>query len=560
MARDPWDGLRPTMQFLRGTAWVAGAAVKTGVFLHQLSQSKQQRPPDLVAERDPMAGMANAQELSRFAYDPDGFYLGKIHEDHGEDFDASISGDDDRHILVCAGSATGKGLTLGVQCGIRWKGPLFAIDPKGEMAEITGMRRASRDDAKGSGTSVRQFLGQKVAILDPMHQVRGPAKKFRVNYDPMTDIPDDQRTARKRIRKLAAGMIVPESGNNAHFSDNCQTLVAGVIEAVKILEPARNHCLPFVRKQILGNVKVKDERKLSKKEESEVEAGFFKLVKYLSDDRLPEDGHAAEAASVLSDVLGSDEAGSFRTTMSRNLKWMIDMDMQDHLKPSRFSLWKAVQQGWTIYVVMDPDEIQDFRNWLRMTVQIALSAKMALGTNQPGPQTLMLLDEFAVLGRFSEIEAKAGYIRGYSVKLAYVIQGIGQLQQLYEKNWEAFVDNAAAMIAWGVNGKLSEDYIADRIGKVVVEETSYGENTGQSMSGINPNSSTGASSTTAVRERMIRFPNEVRAQGARETMRAFVIPASGAAFTIRRVPYNELAEHKVFDSNEHIARWERGVS
>lgn len=97
---------------------------------------------------------------------------------------------------------------------------------------------------------------------------------------------------------------------------------------------------------------------------------------------------------------------------------------------------------------------------------------------------VMLLDEFAVLGRFSEIEAKAGYIRGYSVKLAYVIQGIGQLQQLYEKNWEAFVDNAAAMIAWGVNGKLSEDYIADRIGKVVVEETSYGENTGQSMSGI----------------------------------------------------------------------------
>ncbi|MDO6575530.1 hypothetical protein, partial [Staphylococcus pasteuri_A] len=80
-----------------------------------------------------------------------------------------------------------------------------------------------------------------------------------------------------------------------------------------------------------------------------IKAGFEALYDYLTHDALPDDGHAAEAASVLGEVLGSDEAGSFRTTLSRNLKWLIDLDMQDHLTPSSFSLWKAVQEGWSIF-------------------------------------------------------------------------------------------------------------------------------------------------------------------------------------------------------------------
>ena len=40
-------------------------------------------------------------------------------------------------------------------------------------------------------------------------------------------------------------------------------------------------------------------------------------------------------------------------------------------------------------------------------------------------------------------------------------------------------------------------------------------------------------------------------------MRAFVIPATGKGFTIRRVPYMELKERKVFDSIEHIRAWEK---
>lgn len=555
MARDNWREVRQIWNGGRAVFGAVTGALQIGLLIKQYSQMNAPRP-ELEDERDPMEGMATANELARYAYNPEGFYLGHIHEDHGVDFEATIPADDDRHVFIVAGSASGKGLTYGIQNGIRWPGPLLAIDPKGELAEITGMVRGSRNSARGSDTSVRQgWKNQKVAILDPMGEVRGPAKRYRVQYDPMSDIDmRSPRIARRRIASLAAGMIIPENGSNAHFSDSAETILAGTIEAVKTLEPRKDHNLPFLRRKILGNVKLKSEDSPTKGEEPAIKAGFEALYDYLTQDGLPEDGHAAEAASVIGEVLGSDEAGSFRTTLSRNLKWLIDLDMQDHLKPSNFSLWKAAQEGWSVFLVLNPDDIGTFRNWLRMNVQIALSAKIRLGTNQVGPQTLFFLDEFPVLGRFKEIEEKAGYIRGYGVKLVPIIQNVGQLQNLYEKNWETFLGNAAAVIAWGMNDSETEEYIAKRIGKVMVTETSLSESDGISgMSG-----SVGRSQNTARHERQIRFSNEVREQGGRDTMRAFVIPANGKAFTVRRVSYTELERYKVYDSPEHVLRVEAG--
>lgn len=545
MAKDPYKDLKNAWAFAGGAFRLASGAVALGSAVSQSLEGE----PDIKEQIDPMAGFAMGEELSRYRYHPDGFYLGQIHPDHGDNFEASLPPDDDRHIFVVAGSASGKGVTYGIQNALRWRGALLAIDPKGEMAEIAAMRRGTREGALKTGTSVRQFVGQKVAILDPMNTVRGAAKKYRVQYDPMTDIDISTRNAHRRIAKLASGMVMPENGSNAHFSESAATLLAGTIEAVKYLEPAANHTLPFIRQKILGNGQSKD----GKASDAEIIGGFNALYDYLTDEKLPVDRHAAEAAAVLGEVLGSDEAGSFRTTLSRNIKWLSDPDMIDHLKPSDFSLWKAVQEGWSIFLVLKPDDLDDFKNWLRMNVQIALSAKMAMGTNQSGLQTLFFLDEFSALGRFSEIEKAAGYMRGYGIKLVPIIQNIGQIQDLYGKNWETFLGNAAAVIAWGLNDLETEKYISDRLGRIVVAETSYSRSS--SLSGIQGSSSSNKS--MGLRERAVRFPNEVHDQGARETMRAFVIPASGKPLVVTRLPYMALANQKLFDSPDHIRAWER---
>jgi type IV secretory pathway TraG/TraD family ATPase VirD4 len=178
---------------------------------------------------------------------------------------------------------------------------------------------------------------------------------------------------------------------------------------------------------------------------------------------------------------------------------------------------------------------------------------MAMGTNQSGLQTLFFLDEFSAIGRFKEIEKAAGYMRGYGIKLCPIIQNVGQIQELYGKNWETFLSGAGAIISWSLNDLESEKYISDRMGRIVIPETSYSSS--GNVSGFSGSSSRNKS--TGLRERAVRFSNEIHDQGARESMRAFIIPASGKAFTIRRVPYMVLTNQKIFDSPDHIVEWEK---
>ena len=67
----------------------------------------------------------------------------------------------------------------------------------------------------------------------------------------------------------------------------------------------------------------------------------------------------------------------------------------------------------------------------------------------------------------------------------------------------------------------------------------------------------GMSSNLSRRERPIRFPNEVKHEAGPETAKAFVIPAGGKPFMIRRMDYDAIRETGLYDSPEFITEWER---
>jgi len=514
--------------------WKELAAIGKGLmWLHGISQSAAQESAAARARIiDPMAGFAAGSALERYRLRPGGFRLGQIHPDHGvAAFDAGVM--DDRHVFIVSGSRSGKGRSLGIPNALHWEGPLFFVDPKGEAASICGMRRGTREDARGTGTSVRNFVGQKVAILDPFGETRGPARAYLKRYNPLADIDMRQGGGVRAIRALASSVVVPDSGTGKHFSETAETLLTGVIEAVKLREPIHLQTLARCRDILLE--------------------GFEALQDYLS--KTPASaGKLAREAWTLMDEVGADEWGSHRSTMSRNLKWLAEPDMLDHLDVSDFSLRRAVIEGWSIFIVIPPLLVADYRAWLRLTVRIALDAKASLGTNQNGAQTLFFLDEFgSALGHFQLIEEAAGHMAGYGIKLVPIIQNIGQVQQLYAKNWETFLGNAGAIVAWGLNDKETEVYLADRLGHVMIDEASQGSSSGWSGGGMQG----GASTNISRQQRPVRFPNEIHEQGARENMRAFVIPADGKAFTVLRQNYDDVdAQSAIFDSPDFITKWE----
>lgn len=508
------------------------------------SAARAMKPDQKPQLTDPMEGWANSAELAQYAYNPKSVYFGNVHQDHGQNFPAGLPMGDDRHMFIVAGNGAGKGTSFLVQNCIRWQGGVVVIDPKGEAASITAMRRGTRERALKTGTSVRQFLGQKVAILDPFGVTKGAAKTYRVNYNPLRDIDIKKTGWGRQVRLLSEAAIMKDSGDaGAHFSESIAIILRGVIEKILHTMPPSKQNLVTADEIMWLPYQDRDE------EGNEIEGtGFLGWMKEAPETAV----NFARKAAVAMDDIGGEEWGSFRTTMARKLAWLQDEELRRHLVGSNFSLREIVQSGGSVYIVVDPESMSGVKEWMRVIVRQAIGAKIAMGDKQTGLQTFFMLDEFPLLGHFEVIEESAGYLRGYGAKLMPIIQNIGQVKKHYSNNWETFLGNAGAIVAWGTNDSETEEYLAKRLGsKWAWEETySNSENVGFDGGGS-------GSSSRAKQQRPLLFPNELHALGARETGRAFILPAAGKPFMVERQPYfTALANKGLFDSPQFINEWE----
>lgn len=500
---------------------------------------------------DPMEGWAQGEELAQYAYDPSSVYFGKTHPDHGQSFDAALPLGDDRHMFLVAGNSAGKGTSFLIQNGIRWQGGAFFIDPKGEAAMTTAMRRGTREKAIGTGTSVRHFIGQDVAILDPFGLVKGAAKTYRTGYNPLRDIDVQKRGWSRMVRQVANMAVMKDQGDaGAHFSESISIILAGIIEKILHTYPHQKQTLVTCDEVIWQPYQETEKNEYG----DDVAIDGTGLLGWMQDAPKTTANFCHKAAVAMKDI-GGDEWGSFRTTMARKLSWLQDEDLREHLAQNDFSLVDVIQSGGSVYVVVDPDTMSEVREWMRVVVRLAIGAKIAQGTNQTGLQTFFMLDEFALLGHFEVIEESAGYLRGYGAKLMPIIQNIGQIKKLYTKNWETFLGNAGAIVAWGLNDLETEQYISDRLGeKWAWEEThSQSDNVGFDGGG---NAGTGR----ARQRRPLLLRSEVHNLGAAtaNNKRAFVVPASGKPFMLERQEYyRQLAGQGLFDDREQVKEWER---
>lgn len=499
------------------------------------SAPNYQPPP--IEETSPMEGMAGGAELEQYRHKKGAFYVGRVHPDHDESFEAGISADS--HVSLVAKSRSGKGTSFVVQNALRWGaekggGGLVAVDPKGEIASFTAMRRGTKKAAQGTGTTVTNFVGRDVAILDPFNQTIGPARTYRRNFNPLSSIDITARDAGKRIKSVSEALIVPEQGSNAHFSTNAETIVSGAIEFILVMEAKEKHNLIYVRRFL------------------------NRLFEDIIDDlkRCPiQDGLAMEAIGLLEEMIGGDEAGSFKSTLSKNLKWLSDTDMRKSLCDTDFSLETIIKNRGSVYIVIPPNRVEEFASWIRIVLQQSIDAKTALGTEQEGQQTLFLIDEFPLLGRFKIIERGASYLAGYNIKFFWAIQNIGQLKELYGKLWETFFSNSDAIIIFATNDLETEEYLTNRMNKIMKWITSYSVTQGTNSQFLSGGANDGKSVNQGQQLQAVRLPNEIHEQAAKETNRAFIIPASGRVFTVLRQPYYEIKQGGIYDSPQFCVQW-----
>ena len=131
----------------------------------------------------------------------------------------------------------------------------------------------------------------------------------------------------------------------------------------------------------------------------------------------------------------------------------------------------------TIYVSVSPGNMPRLRPLLRLffdqLVNLNSDRTPAQDPTIKVP-ALVLLDEFARLHRMDALAEAAQFLRGYGVRLAYVIQNKAQIREIYGKDGAADIfDNLGAEIVFGTADPDLTKELEERLGDNTVMFTTF---------------------------------------------------------------------------------------
>jgi type IV secretion system protein VirD4 len=127
-----------------------------------------------------------------------------------------------------------------------------------------------------------------------------------------------------------------------------------------------------------------------------------------------------------------------------------------------------------VYLVLPGDYLKERARYLRLILNAALAQFMRSAKGRR--RVLVVLDEFANLGRLAMVKQGFGLIRGYGVTLWAFVQDLTQLQQLYPDDWGTFEANTGAVTVASVNDNTTAEYFIRRAGKAWTRQTTTSRN------------------------------------------------------------------------------------
>src|SRR5207302_295601 len=112
--------------------------------------------------------------------------------------------------------------------------------------------------------------------------------------------------------------------------------------------------------------------------------------------------------------------------------------MAEILKRSTVDFSQLKRQPVSVYLILPTDRIDAYARWLRLLIACALRAT-ARTAGQPKERVLVLLDEFAHLGRMHPVQRDIGLASGFGVTFWLIVQDLSQLKSTYAETWPTFL-------------------------------------------------------------------------------------------------------------------------
>ncbi|MET4484023.1 type IV secretion system protein VirD4 [Bradyrhizobium sp. F1.13.3] len=118
----------------------------------------------------------------------------------------------------------------------------------------------------------------------------------------------------------------------------------------------------------------------------------------------------------------------------------------------------------SLYLVVPPSDIARTKPLMRLVLnQIGRRLTESLDTTRRRQQLLLMLDEFAALGRLDFFESQLAFMAGYGIRSFLITQSLNQLERAYGPN-HAILDNCHIRIAFSTNDERTAKRVSDALG------------------------------------------------------------------------------------------------
>ncbi len=368
------------------------------------------------------ARWADAREVRRAGLlGSDGVVLGRLGGSY-------LRHDGPEHVLCFAPTRSGKGVGLVIPTLLTWPYSTIVHDIKGENFQLTSGWRAR--------------FGS-VLLFDPTN----PASAA---YNPLLEIRKGDCEVRD-AQNIADILVDPEGAleRRNHWEKTSHSLLVGAILHVLYAE---------ADKTLAGVANFLSDP--SRPIETTLNA-------MLATPHLGERPHPVVASSAreLLNKSENERSGVLSTTMSF-LGLYRDPVVAKVTGRSDWRIRDLVDgaQPISLYLVVPPSDIARTKPLMRLVLnQIGRRLTESLDTDRRRQKLLLMLDEFAALGRLDFFESQLAFMAGYGIRSFLITQSLNQLERAYGPN-HAILDNCHIRIAFSTNDERTAKRVSDALG------------------------------------------------------------------------------------------------
>ena len=299
----------------------------------------------------------------------------------------------DRHLLTVAPTRAGKGVAAIIPNLLTYPGSALVIDPKGENAMTSCLRRGPGDKARKI-----EGMGQEVHVVDPWGLTTAVIGTAPSCFNPLDWLDPASPEIGENAMMLADALVMPAgSAADPFWNEEAKALLMGFILYVAT-SPAE------AENRNLGRVR--------------------DILMLAPDD----------FDTVLNEMLGSDNpivASSAARTAGKEAKlrasvissaqaqthFLDSPRLRESLSRSDFRFEDLKRAPTTVYLVLPADRLEPFGRWLRLLIQQAITVTARNITDRPERPILFLLDEMAALGRLTMVEQAYSLMAGFGMQL-----------------------------------------------------------------------------------------------------------------------------------------------